>query len=152
MASIAGSVDILGTESAARYADVFFEIVGTQIVEKPPLGAFESGLAGLIFELMGPFARAHGLGQVFPETLFDLRPAVDRSRRPDLAFVSAAKWPVDRRPPEEESWALIPDLAIEVVSRTNSAAHVLEKPQEYFKAGVQLVWIGVPGRQGDPCI
>ena len=124
--------------------DGLYEVIGEQIVEKPPMGVFESGLAGLLFEFLGPFARANRIGQVFPETLFDLRPAVGRSRRPDLALVSGRKWPVNRRPPEGESWPLIPDLAIEVVSPSNQAAAVLEKVREYLLAGVQLVWVIYP--------
>ena len=144
MASTTGSFDTLNQVSDVPLSEGFYEIVGTQVVEKPPMGAFESGLAGLLLELLGPFARANGLGQVFPETLFDLRPVVDRSRRPDLAFVSAAKWPVNRRPPAGESWSIVPDLTVEVVSPSNFASHVLEKAREYLQAGVQLVWIVYP--------
>jgi Uma2 family endonuclease len=144
MASATGALDTLNQVSEVPSSDGLYEIVGTQIVEKPPMGVFESGLASLILELMGPFVRSSRLGQVFVETLFDLRPAVDRSRRPDLAFVSAAKWPVNRRPPAGESWSMIPDLTVEVVSPSNAASHVLDKAREYFQAGVQLVWIVYP--------
>ena len=144
MASAAGPLDTLNPLNEVPTLNEFFEVVGTQIVENPPMGVFESALAGLLIELLGPFARSNKLGQVFPETLFDLRPAVDRSRRPDLAFVSARKWPVNRRPPSGEFWAMIPDLAVEVVSPSNSAGHVPDKVREYLQAGVQLVWIIYP--------
>jgi Uma2 family endonuclease len=118
------------------------EVVGAEIVEKPPTGAFEATLASFLFEAIGPFARAHGLGQFCVETLFDLRPSVDRSRRPDLAFVSAARWPLHRRAPRgEEAWRLVPDLAIEVISPTNTASSDLEKVVEYLQAGVRAVWV-----------
>ncbi len=39
---------------------------------------------------------------------------------------------------------MIPDLAIEVVSPSNSAGQVLDKVREYLQAGVQLVWIIYP--------
>jgi Uma2 family endonuclease len=39
---------------------------------------------------------------------------------------------------------MIPDLAIEVVSPSNTAAQVLEKVREYLQAGVQFVWIVYP--------
>ena len=144
MASTAGPLETLNPVSELPLLDGFYEVVGTQIVEKPQMGVFESGLANLLLELLGPFARANRLGQAFLEILFDLRPGVDRSRRPDLAFVSARKWPVNRRPPSGESWAMIPDLAVEVVSPSNSAAQVLGKVREYLQAGVQLVWIVYP--------
>jgi Uma2 family endonuclease len=98
----------------------------------------------LLLELMGPYARRMELGQVFSEVLFDLRRFVERSRRPDLAFLSAAKWPLNRRGPETESWRIIPDLAVEIVSPSNHAAKVLEKVREYEQAGVPLIWVIYP--------
>jgi Uma2 family endonuclease len=121
-----------------------YEVIGDQIVEKPPMGVFESGIASLLLELIGPFARGNRLGQVFLETLFDLRPAVNRSRCPDLSFVSARKWPINRRPPRKEAWPLVPDLAVEVISPRNEAREVIDKVGEYLKAGVQVVWVIYP--------
>jgi Uma2 family endonuclease len=122
-----------------------YEVVGTQIVEKPPMGRFEATFASYFFEFLGPFARGQGLGQFFVETLFDLRPAVDRSRRPDLSFVSVARWPIDRRaPPGGEAWPMIPDLAVEVISPTNTATEVFDKVREYLASGTRLVWVVYP--------
>jgi Uma2 family endonuclease len=144
MASVAEALETVSPDRTTLRDDALFEVVGTNLVEKPPMGAFESGLATLLVELIGPFARFHGFGQVFSETLFDLRPSVGRSRRPDLAFVSAKKWPVNKRPPEGESWPIIPDLAVEIVSPTNYAAEIIERVHEYERAGVRLVWVVYP--------
>jgi Uma2 family endonuclease len=121
-----------------------YEVVGTQVVEKPPMGAFEVGIASLLFAKLASFVEARGLGQVFSEMLFNLRPAVDRDRRPDLAFVSARQWPVNHRPPRIASWKIIPELAIEIISPTNSASEVVDKVREYLQAGVLLVWVVYP--------
>jgi Uma2 family endonuclease len=144
MASVAESSQtvLIGTELLS--SEGFYEVVDGQIVEKPPMGVLGSTLASLLLELMGPYARNMKLGQVFSEVLFDLRPFVHGSRRPDLAFLSAAKWPLNRRGPETESWPIIPDLAVEIVSPTNYAAKVLEKVREYEQAGVGLVWVIYP--------
>ena len=40
---------------------------------------------------------------------------------------------------------MVPDLAIEVVSPNNTAQECLLKVQEYFRAGVQRVWVIYPG-------
>ena len=37
-----------------------------------------------------------------------------------------------------------PDLAVEIVSLTNSADEVADKLEEYFKAGVRQVWVVYP--------
>jgi Uma2 family endonuclease len=144
MASVAPPSETVLIGSDVFIPDGFYEVVGDQIVEKPPMGVLGATLASLLLELMGPYARSMEVGQVFSEVLFDLRPFVDGSRRPDLAFLSAAKWPLNRRGPEAESWPIIPDLAVEIVSPTNYASKVLDKVREYEKAGVRLVWVIYP--------
>ena len=47
--------------------------------------------------------------------------------------------------PDTESWDVVPDLAVEVISKTNSANAVARKIEEYFQAGVSLVWVIYPG-------
>jgi Uma2 family endonuclease len=39
---------------------------------------------------------------------------------------------------------VVPDLAIEVISPTNTAADVLVKVRDYFRAGVRRVWVIYP--------
>ena len=38
----------------------------------------------------------------------------------------------------------MPDLAVEIISLTNTADEVAEKLEEYYKAGVRLVWVVYP--------
>jgi Uma2 family endonuclease len=122
----------------------FYEAVDGQVLENPPMGAQESVLAGLLQDLMGPFARGNALGRVVPETLFLIDRARRLRRRPDLAFVSAQRWPLRRRVPRTETWDVIPDLAIEVISESNIADQVAIKIEEYFRAGVRAVWVVYP--------
>ena len=122
----------------------FYEVVDGKILENPSMGAQESVLAGLLVELMAPFARASGLGRVVPETLFLIDRTRNLKRRPDLAFISNSRWPLRRRIPQTESWDVVPDLAVEVVSETNSANSVVIKIEEYFRAGVRKVWVVYP--------
>jgi Uma2 family endonuclease len=79
--------------------------------------------------------------------LFRIPLAKDASRKrcPDVAFVSAERWPLDREiSPYEEAWDVVPDLAVEVVSPTDIAENLLGKVKEYFQAGVRLVWVVYP--------
>jgi Uma2 family endonuclease len=126
------------------YALRFYEIVDGEFVRKPPPWALESVLASLLQGLMGPFARANGLGRVVTEILF----LIDRTRilmrRPSLAFVSAQRWPPRRRVPETEAWDVVPDLAIEVINPTTQADAFAIKIEEYFQAGVKAVWVILP--------
>lgn len=125
--------------------DSLYEVVADQIVEKPPMGAFEYQLGTLLARWLGDFVDQHRLGHVLGETLFNLRPAVQRSRRPDVAFVSAARWPLNRRAPRNvDAWPVIPNLAVEIVSPSNSSSLVLTKINEYFASGVERVWTIFP--------
>jgi len=130
------------TEPAGLY-----EVSDGQVVEKPPMGAFEADVAGSLFLVLGTFVRSHRLGKAQSEMLFLIDRAKNLQRRPDVSFVSSARWPLHLRAPKTPAWDIIPDLAVEVVSTTNTAEAVMTKLEEYFQAGTRLVWVVFP-RQG----
>jgi Uma2 family endonuclease len=125
--------------------DSFYEVVDGRIVELPPMGVYECGIASLLSLLLGMVVRTQRLGRIVVETMFWLDRKGNLKRRPDLAFVSAQRWPVNRSLPKTEAWDIVPDLAIEVVSETNSANDINLKLVDYFKAGVRQVWVIYPG-------
>jgi len=92
------------------------------------------------------YADEKPIGRAVTEMIFDLRPYVARERRPDVAFVSFERWARDRRVPRSRSWAVVPELAVEIISLTYTADDVAEKLEEYYKAGVRLVWVVYPGQ------
>jgi Uma2 family endonuclease len=120
-----------------------YEVIDGHIVEKAR-GAYEYWLAGVIFGVLDRYTEANPVGRALIEMIFDLRPQINRERRPDLAFVSFERWAQDRRIPRARSWAVIPDLAVEILSLTNSADEVAEKLEEYFQVGVRQVWVVYP--------
>jgi Uma2 family endonuclease len=101
-------------------------------------------IASFLLGLIDPFARSNRLGQAAAETLFLIDPVRTLKRRPDLAFVSIKRWSLKRKVPATESWHVIPDLTVEVISKSNSAYTVARKIEEYFQAGVSLVWVIYP--------
>ncbi len=123
--------------------DSLYEVVGGVAVEKPPMSAMEVWVASELAAHLRAFVVAGGLGRVFIEMLFQLGPDLPR-RRPDAAFVSAGRWPAARLIPSDEALDVVPDLAIEVVSRSNAAPDVEKKLREYFRAGVRRVWLIYP--------
>ncbi len=127
--------------------DGLYEVVDGRIMEKPPMGAYEYEIASIFQNYMHSYVRTRGLGRVVTEMIFDLGPALDRQRRPDVAFVSAASWPLNRRAPKTAAWAIVPELAVEIVSPTNPATAVIGKVLEYFTAGVTLVWVVYPDQE-----
>jgi Uma2 family endonuclease len=76
--------------------------------------------------------------------LFILDAEHDLRRRPDVAFVSARRWPLERKIPLTGDWAIIPDLAVEVISPNDLFEAVIAKVGEYFRVGVQQVWLVIP--------
>ena len=60
-------------------------------------------------------------------------------RIPDVSFVSWDRLP-QRRVPRQPIPDLVPDLAVEVLSEGNTPREMEQKLQEYFTAGVRLVW------------
>src|SRR5207249_957331 len=68
-----------------------------------------------------------------------------RNRRPDVAFVTYERWPMNRPIPlTDNAWDVVPDLAVEVSSRHDLAEELVQKLTEYFQAGVRLVWVIYP--------
>jgi Uma2 family endonuclease len=122
-----------------------YEVVDGLVVDKPEMGALESVVASVLLRWLAPFVDENRLGRVVAETLFVLDPAAGLKRRPDLAFVSRQRWPLRHRIPRTEAWDVVPDLAVEVISKTNSADEVDAKIDKYFKAGVLRVWLVYPG-------
>jgi Uma2 family endonuclease len=106
-------------------------------------------LGFLLATRMQVYGEAQQQGQAAHEQLFLILVPDDpeRQRRPDAAFVSYQRWPADRPLPHTDPWPVVPDLAAEVVSKSNPAEEMLEKMADYFQAGVQLVWLIYPRRQ-----
>jgi len=127
--------------------DLLYEVVDNQVMELAPMGAYEVWIATLLVARLATFARQHQLGRAVQEMLFDLTSATGRKRRPDVAFVSFDRWPRHRRIPRTEAWEVVPNLAVEVVSRTDSGDHIVDKVAEYFRAGVERVWVVFPSQE-----
>lgn len=129
--------------------EALYEFVDGRWVEKPPMSYFAGIVSTALSIDLGIYIRQQvpRPGRLASETLFriPLAGGSSRKRRPDLAFVSAARWPLDRpMVPNAEAWDVVPDLAVEVVSPKDIAENLLGKVQEYFQAGVRLVWVVYP--------
>ena len=120
------------------------ELVRGRVVREPPAGFEHGHLAVVIAYRLKAFVSREDLGLVVgAETgfvLFDDPPTV---RAPDAAFVARERLPEDRA-----GFArLAPDLAVEVVSPSNTVAEVHDKVCDFLDAGTRLVWIVEPRRR-----
>jgi Uma2 family endonuclease len=128
-------------------SDLLYEVVHGKRVELPPMGARETHLLSNLFVALGSFVMARRFGRAEAEMLFLLDAATDLRRRPDAAFVSYERWPRERPVPATAAWQVVPNLAIEVVSPTNTALELLDKVSDYFQTGVQRVWVVFPNQE-----
>ena len=141
------TLDAPDAEAAAVADDMLYEVIDGRVVEKPPMGAFQNWIAVWLQHSLNSSPQVRGIGFAYPEMLFLLDPARKLKRRPDVAFVSFERWPADRPASMEEAWDVIPDLAIEIVSKSNTASEMVLKVRDYFGSGVRQVWIVYPVEQ-----
>lgn len=99
-------------------------------------------MASRIDRLVGNFVEAAGLGVTFgAETAFRLKRNPDLVRCPDFAFVGSARIAEVLRAGANEG---APDLAVEVLSPSNTYTETSRKTAEYLRYGAREVWIVDP--------
>lgn len=124
-----------------------YEIIDGIKVELPPMSAEATGIASDLTTALNVFGVSNDIGRAYAEMLFHLRLPIDRNRRPDVGFVPFSRWPKNRSRPATNAWDVLPDLGVEVISPFDLAEEVLEKVEEYFRAGMRLVWLIYPSTQ-----
>lgn len=114
------------------------ELIDGTLVEKP-VGFWEGLIAANIIGLLAAYVNPRDLGAVFGADS-TLRMRSGRIRLPDVSFVAKARLPRDLKPVP----SLAPDLAVEVLSESNTAQEMNQKLIEYFQTGTRLAWIVDP--------
>ncbi len=114
------------------------ELVKGELRTMPPAGfdhgAISMNLAGSLI----PFVRTNSLGVVVgPDTGFRLASEPDTVRIPDLAFVRQERIPESGRP--QGFWPGAPDLAVEVISPSDTYSEVEEKIGHWLDSGTRMV-------------
>ena len=130
--------------TAAVESDIPYEVINGEIVELPPMGIFEGLIASLLDRQLQCYMATQGSGWIVTEILFHFSRTVGNKRRPDLAYVSYDRWPMEKPVPRGDDWDVVPNLAVEVISPTNPAHEVVDKIADYFQAGVERVWVVYP--------
>jgi Uma2 family endonuclease len=123
------------------HEDRLYELVDGILVEKT-VGFEESRIAMRIGRLLGNVVEPQNLGVITGEG-GTLKLDLNLVRIPDVCFVSWERLPGGEMP-DEPVPLLIPDLVVEVISRSNTRKEMEEKLREYFEKGVRLVWFVRP--------
>ena len=125
----------------AAYADKPYVLIGGRIVEVSPTGYKHGASTRRVAALLGDFVDEHGLGDVVgAETGFWLS-EIDM-KGADAAFICNEKLAFIIEPDKYLPFA--PDLAVEVVSPSDSASDVQNKVALYLQAGTAIVWVIYP--------
>lgn len=114
------------------------ELIDGTLVEKP-VGLDEARIATLVSHLLNAWIIPRKLGIVAGADA-TLRMNSGRIRLPEVCFVSRDRYLSLPHPLPAVS-PLAPDLAVEVLSETNTAAEMAQKRREYFSSGTRLAWI-----------
>jgi Uma2 family endonuclease len=122
------------------------ELVKGELRTMTPAGGKHGSLVIKLASLLLQHVETHTLGEVFgPDTGFKIADSPDTVRAPDVAFVRQERIPDGEL--TEKFWPGAPDLAVEVVSPTDTLYELDEKIEEYLASGVTLVWVVNPKKR-----
>jgi Uma2 family endonuclease len=132
-----GTATIQDVIDIQRQEGKLCELVDGVLVEKV-MGFAQSALACFLIEVLRAFVVPRNLGIVTgPDGTVELTSGLVRI--PDVAFTHWDRLP-GRRYPTAPVPLLAPNLAVEVLSRSNTPGEMAVKRQDYFTAGVELLW------------
>lgn len=123
--------------------DAPYELIEGELTPVNPPGVVHGEVAGKLSAYLGIFVLTNELGKFYThDTGFVLQQNPDTVLGPDFAFIRQG-----RLPKSPQAYIRIaPDLAIEVISPSNTRAAVARKTHIYLDAGVEQVWIVDPAR------
>jgi Uma2 family endonuclease len=121
-----------------------YELVAGKLVERNK-SFWSSYIAGVIYRLLSIFCLEKKLGWVAPEgTSYQCFPDdLRKVRRADVSFIRLDRL-TSERATAEGHMSVVPDLAVEVISRNDISYEVHAKAEEWLSAGVQILWIVNP--------
>lgn len=124
-----------------------YELVRGELRRMSPSGHVHGKVAARVLARLAPFVEQNHMGETYTaDAGFLLRRNPDTVRAPDVAFVTTARLAAGDLPPTG-FFPGAPDLAIEVVSPSDSDREVEEKAAEWIAAGTQVVVVVDPPRR-----
>lgn len=91
--------------------------------------------------ILSGFLHRTGLGRIFPESMFTVQRG---ARIPDLSIVLTKHLPLD---PTGRALKGAPDIAVEVVSPSETAMDLEDKIEQYLDSGAAWVWVAYPDQR-----
>jgi Uma2 family endonuclease len=123
-----------------------YELIRGELRKMAPAGHWHGRITINVTTPLDRHVRAHHLGVVYAaETGFKLASDPDVVRAPDVAFIRQER--VDEVGDVEGYWPGAPDLAVEVVSPSDTYGDVEEKVLDWLEAGARMVIVVMPRRR-----
>ena len=120
-----------------------YELQAGLLVSEPRPGFCHGRIIATITEMLVAHVRRHRLGVVLAgDSGFVLAREPDTVRGPDVAFVSRQRF--EEGGDTVKAFAGAPDLAVEVLSPSNTPAAMHAKVADYLAAGTRRVWVVDP--------
>lgn len=132
--------EFLAFTALPEHADTRFELHDGVIEEIPPSTAANSAIAIAIADFIRDFVRTSKLGFV-TGTDGGYRVGTNTMYQPDVAYISRERLPSLKN---IHVIPMAPDLAIEIISPSESQPKVTRKVQGYLRDGTKLVWAVYP--------
>ena len=130
------------------HKDGRYELVDGEVVEMVPPNWGHGGVALNIGSAMLIFVRRNNLGAVRIESGYRISTNPDTVRGPNVSFVTTSRVPAEGG--QVSLFPGAPDIAVEVVSPSNTVSQVERKVGEYLAAGSQRVWAVYPATATAP--
>lgn len=118
------------------------ELVRGEVIESMPPGGEHAEIAGAIVTLLRLWLKHNIGGYTGVEASYLLSRNPDILRVPDVSYVRKDRIPPSGRP--KAYWNIPPDLAVEVISPSETGAGIRAKVRDYLAAGTLLVWTVYP--------
>jgi len=113
-------------------------LVRGEVIETMPPGGRHGAIAVVLATLLRLWTQKGAGGYVGVEAGYILSRQPDTVRGPDVSYIRADRLPATGIP--EGFWTVAPDLAVEIVSPSETADDVREKVRDFLHAGTPLVW------------
>lgn len=119
-----------------------YELIDGTLIEKA-MGSLEGFLASWIATQLHVYLDTNEIGAAFGDNVpFVFSPKLVYV--PDAGFISANRMPGGQFPSDKPLAELIPNLAVEVISVSNTKKEMERKLKSYFECGVEEVWYVYP--------
>ena len=137
--------DVWAMEDDPANQNRYFYLIDGELFEDPMAKRTHGNLQLEIGVELKLFVRARNLGEAHTEVGYYASETMDTYLVPDVAFASFER--LGDSSPDEYA-PVMPELAVEIKSPSNSMPELRRKAETYLRHGSEIVWLVLPEREG----